>query len=158
HFEGYVWEHLKQRSVDGTVQRRRIFVCRSCGAHLDDQHVRLRRERAPILGRDADWMTCPVCDKKTSIVDTEEHISETSIKRIAEIDQAADAQRRRDRAALILQGKIATEDFDVFLCHSGKRQETKQVEQIGKQLKEQGILPWLDVWNLLPGVSFVDTL
>ena len=39
--------------------------------------------------------------------------------------------------------------FDVFLCHNGK--DKAEVKEIGKQLKDKGILPWLDEWELPPG-------
>ncbi len=39
--------------------------------------------------------------------------------------------------------------FDVFLCHNGK--DKADVKEIGKQLKDIGILPWLDEWELPPG-------
>ncbi|HXX77488.1 MAG TPA: toll/interleukin-1 receptor domain-containing protein, partial [Ktedonobacteraceae bacterium] len=55
-------------------------------------------------------------------------------------------------AATKLQGKIATGDFDVFLYHNGKAK--LQVKEIGEKLKEQGILPWLDEWELPPGLSW----
>jgi hypothetical protein len=68
------------------------------------------------------------------------------------MDRAADAQRDLSAAASMLQGKIATGDFDVFLCHHGV--DKPLVKKIGEQLKEQGILPWLDVWELRPGIPW----
>jgi len=46
-------------------------------------------------------------------------------------------------AASKLQGKIATGDFDVFLCHNVKAKP--RVKEIGEKLKEQGIYPgWMN--------------
>ncbi|TMC22919.1 MAG: toll/interleukin-1 receptor domain-containing protein [Chloroflexi bacterium] len=39
--------------------------------------------------------------------------------------------------------------FDVFLCHNSK--DKPAVKKIAQQLKEHGIVPWLDEWELLPG-------
>lgn len=39
--------------------------------------------------------------------------------------------------------------FDVFLSHNSK--DRKTVEGIAKQLKERGVNPWLDSWELRPG-------
>lgn len=50
---------------------------------------------------------------------------------------------------LLLQGKIGTGSFDVFLCHNNEDKPT--VKQIGERLKTRGILPWLDEWELRPG-------
>ena len=51
-----------------------------------------------------------------------------------------------------LKGKIKTGDFDVFLCHNSKDRE--QVMAIGDRLRERGVLPWLDVWEIRPGVRW----
>jgi GUN4-like/TIR domain len=39
--------------------------------------------------------------------------------------------------------------FDVFLCHNKK--DALEVKKIGEQLKQQGLHPWLDEWELTPG-------
>jgi TIR domain len=49
----------------------------------------------------------------------------------------------------ILQRKMDAEAFDVFLCHNSA--DKPMVRRIGQQLKEAGILPWLDVEQLPPG-------
>lgn len=49
----------------------------------------------------------------------------------------------------VLKRKRAAGQFDVFLCHNSA--DKPAVKRIGQQLKEAGILPWLDVWELPPG-------
>jgi len=44
------------------------------------------------------------------------------------------------------------EEFDVFLCHNND--DKLEVKRIGELLKEQGILPWLDEWQLQPGIPW----
>jgi hypothetical protein len=68
------------------------------------------------------------------------------------MEQKAASQRDRESTLAILQGKVATQDFDVFLCHHG--QDKPAVKQIGEQLKLHGILPWLDEWELRPGLPW----
>ena len=68
---------------------------------------------------------------------------------VAEMNRSADERRDRSAAALRLKGKIETGDYDVFLCHNSRDKE--QVMAIGERLKERGILPWLDVWEIRPG-------
>jgi len=75
---------------------------------------------------------------------------------LTQMDQAADAQRERDTAAMILKGKIQAGDFDVFLCHNSK--DKAAVKAIGEHLKERGILPWLDEWEFRPGLPWQKTL
>lgn len=55
-------------------------------------------------------------------------------------------------AAALLQTKIATQDFDVFLCYNS--QNRPEVKLIGEQLKLYGILPWFDQWELRPGLPW----
>ena len=46
--------------------------------------------------------------------------------------------------------------FDVFLCHNS--QDKPEVIKIARQLKQQGLKPWLDVWELPPGKSWQELL
>lgn len=43
-------------------------------------------------------------------------------------------------------------NFDVFLCHNSE--DKPAIKQIANQLKELGIRPWLDEWELRPGQSW----
>lgn len=65
-------------------------------------------------------------------------------------------QRNRNTLSSMLQNKREIGDFDVFLCHNPV--DKPLVRQIGIQLLEQGILPWLDEWELRPGVSWQHSL
>ena len=47
-------------------------------------------------------------------------------------------------------------EFDVFLCHNS--QDKPEVIKIARQLQQQGLKPWLDVWELPPGVSWQELL
>lgn len=46
--------------------------------------------------------------------------------------------------------------FDVFLCHNSE--DKPQVKRIGKQLKQRGLRPWLDEWELRPGFPWQQIL
>ncbi len=48
------------------------------------------------------------------------------------------------------------EKFDVFLCHNSK--DRPAVIQVAEQLKQRGIVPWLDILDLRPGLSSQDSL
>jgi hypothetical protein len=45
--------------------------------------------------------------------------------------------------------KIAKGEYDVFLCYKGE--DKLSVKNIGNQLKDWGIAPWLDMWDIPPG-------
>lgn len=146
-FEDYVVAHLQRRALPDTIARRRIFICAECGTTIPDEQSRRRRERG------LTEMTCPVCDEKISLLDREERITaavfaETSAV-VAEMDRAADERRNREMALMILKGKIESGDFDVFLCYNSE--DMPEVKVIGRRLREEGILPWLDEWELRPG-------
>ena len=59
------------------------------------------------------------------------------------------AKQKLATTASILEEKITTGDFDVYLCYNSS--DKTEVKVIAEQLKERGILPWLDVWELQPG-------
>lgn len=141
-FEEYVHAHLQRRALANTIERRRIFVCPECGEPITDSQAQKRQSRG------FDWIRCNVCDTKVSL---KEGII-TAPATTSEIDRTADALRDQDTAASILQGKIATGDYDVFLCHSNE--DKPMVKRIGTWLKWQGILPWLDEWELRPGLPW----
>jgi tetratricopeptide (TPR) repeat protein len=58
--------------------------------------------------------------------------------------------------ASILATKIAAQEFDVFLCHNSR--DKLEVKTIGQRLKELGVLPWLDEWELRPGFPWQEDL
>ena len=55
-----------------------------------------------------------------------------------------------------LDRKRETGDYDVFLCHN--TEDKAEVKSIGKFLIGQKILPWLDEWDIRPGVSWQTAL
>jgi GTPase SAR1 family protein len=146
-FEDYVTTHLQRRALPDTVTRRRIFVCDSCGTAVSDEQSRRRRERG------FTEITCPVCDAEISLLDREERLPSGDAARssevVARMDREADEGRNREAAAMVLRGKIESGDYDVFLCHNSK--DKAEVKIIAGRLKEQGILPWLDESELVPG-------
>ncbi len=146
YFEEYVHTHLQRRALTETIQRRRIYACQKCGEPLTDSAVRRRREAG------YDWIRCGVCETQVLILEREEQLTPIRQAVVQEMDRSADAQRDLSAAASMLQGKIATGDFDVFLCHNVKAKP--RVKEIGEKLKEHGILPWLDEWELRPGLSW----
>jgi WD40 repeat protein len=150
-FEAYVFEHLQLRALAGTVRVRRIRMCPACGYTLPDELIRLRLD----LG--ATTITCPVCDGGVIVLlDAPPAEPATAEAAVAAMNRSADAGRDRDVAATTLKGKIETGDYDVFLCHSSRDKEA--VKAIGERLKERGILPWLDVWEIRPGTRWQKTL
>jgi GTPase SAR1 family protein len=149
-FEEYVRVHLERRAVPGTLIRRRIFACVECRTPVAELVATRRRERG------FDWLACPVCGARVSLRDREERLMTSTGSMVSEMDVKADSRRAAETAVSILEGKIATEDFDVFLCHNS--QDKEAVKEIGGELKRHGILPWLDEWELRPGFTWQSEL
>lgn len=146
YFEEYILVHLKRYAIPESIRRQRIFVCPNCNEPFTNSQVRHRRE----LG--FDWIRCGVCEKRVSILDSEEQPTIVDQMVLHEMDQAANNRRDRETSVSTLQGKMVTKDFDVFLCHNNK--DKPKVKEIGEKLKEHGILPWLDEWELRPGEAW----
>jgi hypothetical protein len=124
-------------------------MCSGCEFIIPDQLVKLRAKRG------SDWIRCPVCDEYISFHEPAERLGVIP-ETVPKMDQTADKQRNRDMALAVLQGKIATGDFDVFLCHSNI--DKPVVKKLGEWLKRQGIFPWLDEWELRPGLPWQPSL
>jgi len=146
HFEEYVHTHLKRRALQDSIQRRRIFLCSVCKEPLTDSQVLRRRQRG------YNWLDCPVCGEQILLLDREERLTVTHISLVSEMDRAADLQVERETSQSTVQGKVAIGDFDVFLCHNNV--DKSEVKKIGERLKDHGILPWLDEWELRPGLPW----
>ncbi len=145
YFEDYVRKHLQRRALHESVGFRRIFRC-NCTFIADDQLVRLRTERG------FNWFSCPVCESRIDMRGLKERLTSVSPSQVPKMNRAADIQRARATAQSTVQGKQETNDFDVFLCYNTADQAA--IMDIGKELKEQGYLPWLDIWELQPGRSW----
>ena len=68
------------------------------------------------------------------------------------MDRAADAIRDRAAARAALRGKIATDDFDVFIGYNSADRE--DVSIVVEELAGRGIHAWIDTEQVLPGRSF----
>lgn len=51
---------------------------------------------------------------------------------------------------------MADQQFDVFLCHNSE--DKPAVIEIAQQLKQNDVKPWLDLWELRPGVDWQEAL
>ncbi|KAB2853611.1 MAG: toll/interleukin-1 receptor domain-containing protein, partial [Anaerolineae bacterium] len=68
------------------------------------------------------------------------------------MDKNANTYRDLATASAIVNGKTELGEFDVFMCHNN--QNKAEVIRIATKLKEKGIRPWLDEWELRPGLSW----
>lgn len=142
-FEDFVTAHLERRALPETLKRRRIISCPRCGELITDKQAQARRA----LGKDS--LRCPVCEKEISLLDREERLRVRPPSRIKEMDSAADRERDLETVRTVVAGKKATHDYDVFISYNSR--EIGAARKIAEQLRDIGLLPWFDEWELRPG-------
>ncbi|KPV48647.1 hypothetical protein SE17_36935, partial [Kouleothrix aurantiaca] len=131
----YVNQQLERLALQGSVRRERIYQCR-CGYTIPSEAVELRKERRRRT------VICPVCEETMPLDD----LAEQSAKpdgRIATIEADADAEQQRQKRVLVMAEREQNQEIDVFLCHNAE--DRVLVNQLVTRLREQGILPWIDV-------------
>ncbi len=67
-------------------------------------------------------------------------------------DEPDDLHANTEQQGTTGTGPASSGEFDVFLCHNS--QDKSAVRQIAERLRERGIRPWLDEWELRPGVPW----
>jgi GTPase SAR1 family protein len=141
-FERFVHVHLDRRATQGSVTRERQYSCPHDGTAFTAQQV----QRVLGLGRPV--IRCPVCENTVSLRDDYE-VANGSDQLTAAMDASADAGREIAAAALVVRGKEAAAEFDVFLCHNWE--DKPAVRELAQRLRERGLRPWLDERELRPG-------
>jgi hypothetical protein len=147
-FEAYVAEHLQLRALPATLARRQIRACPVCGYVLPEDLVQRR------LKLRATTIRCPACEE--SVISLAEEMVARPEAAVAKMNRSADDRRDMNVAAARLRGKIEIGDYDVFLCYNSRDRDS--VEGTGERLKELGILPWLDIWEIRPGTRWQQDL
>ncbi|MHC4474541.1 MAG: TIR domain-containing protein [Planctomycetota bacterium] len=151
-FIEFVGNHIEGKSRPGSVTRRHAYHCGNarCRNSFEDRVVkaRLKARKRTLL--------CPICEKKTPLVDLLASPNRAGMKVAVGIDTDAKAGRQRMTASLVIKAKEAEGRFDVFLSHHSK--DKAAVEKIAKRLLKVGLRPWLDKWNLSPGDTVSDAL
>jgi hypothetical protein len=97
-----------------------------------------------------------VLDKIKNNAGVQQPLAENNLSRITDMENAANTHRPFETSSMILQGKMVLNDFDVFLCYN--HSDKSEVKVIGEKLKARGILPWLDEWELRPGLAWQNVL
>jgi hypothetical protein len=151
-FEEYVQTHLYRRAVPESVKRRPILSCPRCGNELPPAAI------DDGIKRGIGWLYCPTCEppERVRIPGMSQTAAIAAGVAVAEMDLSAERARRRSAATAALQGKIATDDFDVFLAYN--HVDVEIVEAVNAGLRERGLYAWLDVEQIPPGRWFQDVI
>lgn len=145
-FEHYIHSHLRRRALPDSISHSYFVICSDCQYVVPDQVVEMRKERL------FEWLDCPVCGNRISLVGPKDDTVPAKPAWISKMNRVANQQRDKATAVSTLKGKIAIGSYDVFLCHNNK--DKALVKRVGAKLREHGILPWLDEWELRPGIPW----
>jgi hypothetical protein len=142
-FEEYIRSHLERRVLPNSLRRTRLHSCPQCEIAVSPQQVAARKANG------FSSIRCNVCECEISILDREERLRNETSYAVARMNKNADEIRDRAAARISHKGRIASGDFDVFLCHNSE--DKTAVKEIAEMLKKEGVAPWLDEWELRPG-------
>jgi hypothetical protein len=134
-FKEFVERHLERWAVPGSLGKSQAVVCDHCGSHLFDALVRKKM----LLGEK--FIHCDSCGSRLSLPDP---------------DRSITSGIGIERGASTLQSKIDRQSFDVFICYN--HDDKDATIAIVEELKDSGILPWMDEWSLRPGLSWEDAV
>lgn len=149
-FLRYVNHQLELMAFNDSVQRERVYQC-SCGypEPIPRSAVEWRLKRGETSA------ICNACGR---------HIPLDSLaEQTAQLDRAvehqiveSDAERERQRRLSVLSERERGAEYDVFLSYNSR--DRAEVTQLAQRLRDQGILPWFDRDEMLPGTPVVPTL
>lgn len=150
-FERFVETHLERRSVPESVRKQHLAVCRTCDVEVPPTHVEM------LISRGRDFYDCPCGGRVTlprhqPVTRNDNDFMDKYRKAMTDMEQEADRGRELGAAKSRIAGKRQTRDFDVFLCHNGNDKD--DVKKIAQSLIDEGYLPWLDQWELPPGIPW----
>jgi WD40 repeat protein len=148
-FVDYTVELLKQRAILDSVAVTPIVACPECGVEVSEEQARRR------LSGGYTWIACNVCEPPVK-VGLCNWVAGGDGRLIVKMERSAERAREQAFRQSIVEGKERTREFDVFLCHNSR--DKPDVKTLGVQLKNLGLLPWLDEWELRPGVCWQKSL
>ena len=137
-------------STEAATQFARAFYSSLAAGESAEQAVARAREKARAVislhGSGSAGATCgpestPTPAPAAPVIAPAPAPSVASLEAAAAVARRDDLERRRKAGA-----------FDVFLCHNVK--DKPAVKAVGRQLMDRGILPWLDEWELRPGMPW----
>lgn len=142
-FLKYVNSQLKEMAFDGTdIERERVYHCASCDLTIEPKAIEVARK----LKRNS--VNCSACGTPIPLDDLVEH-SQQADARLQEIDRQAETGQRLAGLATTIEERQKDGNFDVFLCHNSR--DKPAVRELAKDLRDMGLLAWMDEERLLPG-------
>ena len=151
-FLEYVEQQLEALAIQGSVQRERLYVCNDKSHkpyRIPPQVVTLALES----GRRR--IRCSICDTVFPLDDLQEPTARFDA-RIQEMNLQSQEEGERQQRLVTLDEREKSLQFDVFLSHNSK--DARDTARLAKVLRDEGLLPWLDLEQILPGDQFAPAL
>lgn len=158
----YAWEQLTTLPINnGIVFFTAAILCRrlSLGEPHDNTTGCINDYWWDKTGVDVGMRSayiCPECQKyftDSHTIDIHKKIYNSALLILDDLSTAS--RNNKDIAEYWLE-KNGEEEFDVFLCHNSE--DKAAVKNISKELKNMGLLPWLDEEQLRPGIPWQEVL
>jgi len=86
-----------------------------------------------------------------AVLDKFLEINEKAVQNLAKISATQAAVPQEQPNSIVQHEPDTKYDFDVYLCYN--TQDQSEVQAIAEKLKMSGISPWLDIWELQPGMQ-----
>ncbi len=139
------WNHeVGRTTADRVIYRERHFMCEGCGEIPPPRSVEL------YLNRGKTALPCMSCDYSISLLDeTVDSEPPTEISDMRKMYEPTSPTQEIEVVSVTKGPREISRDYDVFLCHNSIDKPT--VKSLGKQLRQRGLRPWLDEWDLPPG-------
>jgi WD40 repeat protein len=117
--------------------------CVNCGHDMDHDAAvaRLQRGEKDII--------CATCGMHQPFWDFPDRQTEEGIAELDCLQADAEAGTQRDVAATVIAALEADHKHDILISYS--RADSELVLRLAETLKNLGIRPWLDVWEIVPG-------
>ena len=149
-FERFVLTHLERRATPGTARRVRLYRCPDCGSPFSARQVEaaVSRERTSLL--------CPADETRVPLEDSYETLSPAQEGVAREMEASADAGPQH-RGRVIRHPRQGGDDRLRRVPLPQHRRQA-DIRLTARQLRQRGILPWLDENELLPGRTWQEEL
>lgn len=132
-----------------SVVRAEMEHCPACQAPVHADQVRLRKERG------YDWLRCNVCDGNISLAHSTNDTSTPSAAASALLE-AGRIHRQSAASQVSIHLRERAEAFDVLLSYN--TEDRSEIVALAGRLIASGLRPWLDIWELRPGMPWLQGL
>lgn len=141
--------HVERHDEDGILRRElsvdedatRVAIARTLSHDATEWHV-IVQVRQTLQRWSWDDLPAAASPRRAS----------SAAARTTTLHKRTSSTRRGSAADERSDDSIDSEHFDVFLCYSAR--DRAEVKVIGERLKQRGIRPWLDEWEVPPGARW----